>query len=70
MTAHEVIIHSHLVCVRIKVGNPHMKRFWFGAFLLFLLLLGVYSWHAIDPVELHTRIEHYILTPYSSSLRS
>ena len=40
-----------------------MKRFWFGAFLLFLLLLGVYSWFAIAPVDLHSQIEHYILAP-------
>jgi len=24
---------------------------------------GVYSWFAIAPVDLHTRIEHYILAP-------
>jgi hypothetical protein len=41
----------------------HMKHFWFGAFLVFLALLGVYSWYAIAPVDLHTRIEHYILAP-------
>ena len=40
-----------------------MKRFWFGAFLLFLLLLGVYSWFAIAPVDLHSQIEQYILAP-------
>jgi len=52
------------VCVRIsRWGNPHMKYFWFGAFLVFLALLGVYSWYAIEPVDLHTRIEHYILAP-------
>jgi len=44
-------------------GNPHMKYFWFGAFLVFLVLLGVYSWYAIAPVDLLTRIEHYILAP-------
>lgn len=40
-----------------------MKHFWFGAFLVFLSLLGVYSWYAIAPVDLPTRIEHYILAP-------
>jgi hypothetical protein len=40
-----------------------MKDLWFGAFLVFLALLGVYSWFAIAPVDLHTRIEHYILVP-------
>ena len=56
------------MCVRIKVGNPHMKYFWFGAFLVFLVLLGVYSWYAIEPVDLHTRIEHYILAPLPREL--
>jgi hypothetical protein len=41
----------------------HMKHVWFGAFLVFLLLLGVYSWFSIAPVDLHSRIEHYILAP-------
>jgi hypothetical protein len=40
-----------------------MKYFWFGAFLVFLVLLGVYSWYAIAPVDLVTRIEHYFLAP-------
>jgi hypothetical protein len=40
-----------------------MKHFLLGAFLLFLLLLGVYSWYAIDPVDLCSQIEHYILAP-------
>ena len=40
-----------------------MKDLWFGAFLVFLALLGVYSWFAIAPVDLHTRIAHYILAP-------
>jgi hypothetical protein len=40
-----------------------MKHVWFGAFLLFLVVLGVYSWFSIAPVDLHTRIEHYILAP-------
>ena len=42
----------------------HNKRHvWFGAFLLFLLVLGIYSWFSIAPVDMHTRIEHYILAP-------
>jgi hypothetical protein len=40
-----------------------MKQFWFSAFLVFLLLLGVYSWYATTPVDLSSRIEHYILAP-------
>jgi len=40
-----------------------MKHFWFGVFLVFLLLLGVHSWYAIAPIDLHSRIEHYILAP-------
>ena len=40
-----------------------MKHFWFGTFLGFLTLLGVYCWFAIAPVDLQTRIEHYILAP-------
>ena len=40
-----------------------MKHLWFGAFLVFLALLGVYSWYAIAPVDLHSRIEHYVLAP-------
>jgi len=64
VTAQEVITHSHSACVCGSTwGNPHMKHFWFGAFLLFLLLLGVYSWYAIAPVDLPTRIEHYVLAP-------
>jgi hypothetical protein len=51
------------VCADQGWGNPHMKHFWFGAFLVFLALLGVYSWFSIAPVDLHTRIEHYILAP-------
>ena len=33
-----------------------MKHFWFGAFLVFLALLGVYCWFAITPVDLQTRL--------------
>jgi len=51
------------VCADINWGNPHMKHLWFGAFLVFLALLGVYSWYAIAPIDLHTRIEHYVLAP-------
>jgi hypothetical protein len=40
-----------------------MRDLWFGAFLLFLLVLGVYSWFSITPVDLHSQIEHYILAP-------
>jgi len=41
----------------------HKTHVWFGAFLVFLLLLGVYSWFSIAPVDLQSRIEHYILAP-------
>ena len=51
------------------MGNPHMKRYWYDAFLVFLLVLGVDSWLSIAPVDLESRIEHY-MPPCSSSLRS
>jgi hypothetical protein len=37
--------------------------FWFCVFLVCLLVLGIYSWYSIDQVDLHTKIEHYILAP-------
>jgi hypothetical protein len=40
-----------------------MKYVWFGAFLLFLLVLRIYSWFSIAPVDLQSRIEHYFLAP-------
>ena len=39
------------------------NKFWFGVFLVFLLLLGIHSWYSIDPIDLHSQIEHYILAP-------
>jgi hypothetical protein len=47
--------------VWIKVGN--LNIYWFDAFLVFLLVLGVDSWLSIAPVDLQSRIEHYVLAP-------
>ena len=54
---------------RLRRANGNMKRFWFDALLVFLLVLGVASWISIAPVDLQSRIEHY-MPPCSSSLRS
>ena len=56
---------SKLDEVPMTARNP----FWFCVFLVCLLVLGIYSWYSIDPVDLHTKIEHYILAPYSSCSR-
>ena len=39
------------------------KKFWITVFLVFLLLLGIHSWYSIDPIDLHSQIERYILAP-------
>jgi hypothetical protein len=46
-----------------KVPMTARNPFWFCVFLVCLLVLGIYSWYSIDPVDLHTKIEHYILAP-------
>ena len=63
VTAHEVITHSHSVCVRIKVRQSAHETLLVRRVFGFLALLGVYCWFAITPVDLQTRIEHYVLAP-------